>query len=87
MTAEMLVDLDGYRIGSRLRGRFGVVRTRWRDRQAGLTRDVDVSTGLEGPRKTLREVYQDAAEARRAADAAVREIKAGEEDMRLLLVG
>ncbi|MDQ7775401.1 MAG: hypothetical protein Q4615_05535 [Paracoccus aminovorans] len=37
--------------------------------------------------KDLREVYQDEAEARRAADAAVREIKAGEGDMRLLLVG
>ena len=53
VTADMLVDMDGYRIGSRPRGRFGSVRTRWRDRQAGLTRNVDVSTGLEGPRKTF----------------------------------
>lgn len=87
VTPDMLADMDGYRIGSRPRGRFGEVRTRWRDRQAGVTRNVDVSTGLEGPRKTLREVYQDEAEARRAADAAAREIKAGEGDMRLLLVG
>ncbi|MFT4012752.1 MAG: hypothetical protein QM682_04985 [Paracoccus sp. (in: a-proteobacteria)] len=83
----MLLDMDGYRIGARPRGRFGSVRTRWRDRRAGLTRNVDVSTGLEGPRKTLREVCQDEAEAHRAADAAVREIRAGEGDMRLLLVG
>lgn len=90
VTADMLADMDGYRIGSRPRGRcgrFGSVRTRWRDRQAGLTRSVDVSTGLEGPRKTLRELCRAKAEARRAADAAVREIKAGEGDMRLLLVG
>ena len=87
VTPDMLIADGGYRIGSRPRGRFGTVRARWRDRQAGMTRNVDVETGLEGPRKTLREVYQDEAEARRAADAAVREIKAGEGEMTLLMVG
>ena len=87
VTRDMLIADGGYRIGSRPRGRFGTVRARWRDRQAGMTRNVDVETGLKGPRKTLREVCQDEAEARRAADAAVREIKAGEGEMALLLVG
>lgn len=87
VTRDMLIADGGYRIGSRPRGRFGTVRARWRDRQAGATRSVDVETGLEGPRKTLREVYQDEDEARRAADAAVREVKAGEGEMTLLLVG
>ncbi len=76
-----------YRIGSRPRGRYGKVRARWRDRKADVTRNVDVETGLEGPRKTLREAYQDEAEARRAADAAAREVKGGEVEVTLQLVG
>lgn len=52
-----------------------------------MTRNVDVSAGLEGQRKTLRDIHQDKTEARRAANVAVREIKAGEGDMPLLLVG
>ncbi|MBP8931271.1 MAG: hypothetical protein KBG46_08325 [Paracoccus sp.] len=84
---DMLIAQDAYRIGSRPRGRFGSVRVRWRDRKAGLTRNVVVQTDLEGPQKTLREIYQDEADAQRAADAAVREIKAGEGAMTLRLVG
>lgn len=87
VTANMLVAQDAYRIGSRPRGRFGSVRARWRDSKAGLTRSVLVDTGLDGPQKTLREVYQDEADARRAADATVREIKAGEGAMTLRMVG
>ena len=87
VTRDMLIAQDAYRIGSRPRGRFGSVRARWRDQKAGLTRPVIVQTDLEGPQKTLREIYQDEAEARRAAEAAVREVKAGEGDMTLKLVG
>lgn len=52
-----------------------------------MTRNVDISAGLEGQRKALRDIHQDKAKACRAADVALREIKAGESDMPLLLVG
>lgn len=87
VTRAMLLNQDAYRIGSRPRGRFTSVRARWRDHQSGITRAVVVQTGLEGPQKTLREIYQDEAEASRAAEAAAREIKAGEGAMSLTLVG
>ena len=87
VTLDMLIADGTYRIGSRPCGRFGTVRARWRNRQAGVTRNVDVETGLEDPRTTLRKVYQDEDEARRAADAAIRETKAGEGEMSLRLVG
>lgn len=87
VTADMLIAQDAYRIGSRPRGRFGSVRARWRDLKAGLTRSVVVETDLDGPQKTLREIYQDEADAQRAADAAAREVKAGEGAMTLRMVG
>ncbi len=69
------------------RVRYSEIRARWRDRPAGRTKSVSVETGLEGPSTTLREVFQSEDEAKRTAEAAKRDIAAGEGEMELKLIG
>ncbi|MDO5631151.1 MAG: contractile injection system protein, VgrG/Pvc8 family [Paracoccus sp. (in: a-proteobacteria)] len=87
VTPDMLITDRGYSIRLKPRARHSEIRARWRDRPAGRTKIVVLKTGLEGPSMTLREVFQSEPEAQKAADAAKRDMVAGEGEMELTLIG
>lgn len=82
-----LIDQSAYWVRIKPRSRFGKVIARWQDRGAGRTRKVTLETGREGPSTTLRETFQSEAEATKAADAKVKELRAGEGELSVTLVG
>lgn len=87
ITPDMLTADRGYSVRLKPRTRHSEIRARWRDRPAGRTKTVTLKTGLEGPSMTLREVCQSETEAQKAADAAKRDMVAGEGEVELMLVG
>lgn len=87
ITRPMLIADQAYSIRLKPRARHSEVEARWRDREAGRTKTFSLKTGQEGPSKTLREVFTSEDEAKRAAEAAKREMVAGEGELELTLVG
>lgn len=87
ITRPMMIADEAYSLRLKPRTRHSEVKARWRDRAAGLTRVFTLQTGQEGPSKTLREVFADEAEAKRAAEAEKRAMVAGEGELDLLIVG
>ncbi|WP_299152013.1 phage tail tape measure protein [uncultured Tateyamaria sp.] len=69
------------------RSRYSKVIANWQDRGSGTTKRVTVKAAEKGPSMTLREVYQDREDARKAADARVKELRAGEGELTLELIG
>ena len=87
ITRPMLIADQAYSIRLKPRARHSEVKARWRDREAGLTKMFTLQTGQKGPSKTLREVFTNEDEAKRAAEAEKREMVAGEGELELLIVG
>jgi phage protein D len=69
------------------RSRYSKVIAKWQDRGAGRTRQITLEAAVKGPIMTLREVFQSAAEARKAAAAKVKELRAGEGELNCHLLG
>ena len=69
------------------RSRYSKVIAKWQDRGAGRTRQVTLKAAEKGPSMTLREVFQSEAEARKAAEAKVKELRAGEGELSCDMVG
>ena len=60
---------------------------KWQDRGAGRVKSITVKAAEKGPSMTLREVFQSEPEAQKAAEAKVKELRAGEGELSLELVG
>ncbi|MGR3486044.1 MAG: phage late control D family protein [Paracoccaceae bacterium] len=82
-----LLSAGAYDVTLKPRNAYGEVRARWSDREGGRTREVVVETPFDGPSMTLREVFQSEAEARQAATARKTDLRSGEGEMALLLIG
>ena len=82
VTANKVIGDGGYRVGIKPRSRFGKVIARWHDAAAGRTRKVEREVADEGPSMTIREVFQNEADATKAA-----ELKAGEGELSVTMVG
>ncbi|PIE13847.1 MAG: hypothetical protein CSA70_03785 [Rhodobacterales bacterium] len=84
---DRLVSDTAYHVRLKPRSRYSEVIARWQDRAGGRTRREVIETGSEGPSMTLREVFQSQPEARKAGEAKVRELRAGEGELSVELVG
>lgn len=83
---SLLVE-NGYTLRRKPRARFGRVVARWKDAAGGITRSLTLKAADEGPSMTLRRVFQSEGEAQRAAQAKVKELRAGEGELSLSLIG
>ncbi|WP_224825577.1 phage late control D family protein [Cognatishimia sp. MH4019] len=87
ITTQQLIADNAYMVRRKPRSRYSRVIAKWQDRAAGRTRTITLKAGLKGPSMTLREVFQSAADARKAAEAKVKELRAGEGELSCDLVG
>ncbi len=87
VTPDRLISDSAYYVRIKPRSRYSKVKAKWQDRAAGKTRQVALKAALKGPSMTLREVFQSEGDARKAAQAKVRELRAGEGELSLKMVG
>ena len=87
VTPNRLIADNAYYVRIKPRSRYSKVIAKWQDRGAGRTRQVTLEAAEKGPSMTLREVFQSEAEARKAAEAKVKELRAGEGELSCDLVG
>ena len=87
VTPGKVVGEGGYRVVIKPRSRFGKVIARWHDAASGRTRKVERKVEDEGPSMTIREVFQNRADATKAAEAKADELKAGEGELTVTMVG
>ncbi|KPN64238.1 Phage protein D [Aliiroseovarius crassostreae] len=78
---------EGFTVRLKPRAKFSKVISRWQDRAAGTIQKLTLETGGEGPSMTLREVFQSEAEARSNGEAKVKELRAGEGELTLNMIG
>lgn len=86
-----LVEITGgviqYTTRVKPRSRYGEIKGRWRDRSAGVTREVSVKAAQKGPSSTLKEVFQSEAECRRAVEGRAADVLSGEAEVAITIVG
>ncbi len=87
VTLDRLVSDGAYHVRLKPRSRYGKVIANYEDQAAGKTRQEIIKVASEGPSMTLREVFQNQTEAKRAAEAKVVELKAGEGELSLQMIG
>jgi phage protein D len=87
VTPTRLISNNAYFVRIKPRSRFSKVVARWQDRSAGQTKSVTIKAGEKGPSMTIREVFQSEAAAQRAAEAKVTELKSGEGEMSVEMIG
>lgn len=87
VTLGRLVSDGAYHVRLKPRSRYAKVIANYEDQGAGVTRQEIIEVASEGPSMTLREVFQNRTEARRAAEAKSIEFKAGEGELSLQLIG
>ena len=82
-----LISDSAYYVRLKPRSRFSKVIAKWEERSTGKTRNLSLKAGDKGPSYTLREVFQNEADARKAGKAKVKELRAGEGEFSATLVG
>lgn len=87
VTLERLVSTGAYSVRLKPRSRFSRVIANYQDRASGTTKRFSLKGAEKGPSITLREVYQDEQDAKKAAVARVSDLRAGEGELTLELIG
>ncbi|MBI1495418.1 contractile injection system protein, VgrG/Pvc8 family [Halocynthiibacter styelae] len=87
VTTDRLIADNAYSVNLKPRSRFSRIIANWEDAAAGRTRQAILELAVEGPSITLREVFQNEADAVKAAEARHKEVRAGEGEMTVELVG
>lgn len=82
-----LLSQGAYHVRLKPRARHSKVIARWQDQGAGKLRQVIAKVAEKGPSITLREVFQNEEDATKAADAKAKQVRAGEGEITLELVG
>lgn len=79
---------DGaYYVRLKPRSKYSKFIANWQDHATGTTKQVILKTGVKGPSFTLRDSFQNEAEARKAATAKQREMRAGEGELSVEILG
>ncbi len=87
VTPNLLIAKNAYNVRIKPRSRYSRVIARWQDQDSARVHKLTLQAAPKGPSMTLREVFQTEAEARKAAEAKVKELRAGEGELSLDMVG
>ena len=87
VTLGRLVNAGAYSVQLKPRSRYSKVIANWQDRASGTVKRFTFQAAEKGPSITLREVFQDEADASRAAKAKATDLRSGEGELALELIG